>query len=80
MRRRLIAEIFEALGNICSDGQTVFTTKEIAEKIGIKAWRVRRSLKSVASDVLAPWWSEGDDKWHIDPKLVSLFALLSGKY
>jgi DNA-binding IclR family transcriptional regulator len=64
-------EAVEAMAEMCRE-QTSFTTEEIAQRLGIEAWRVRRSLKSMASSEYAMVWSSGGDRWTIDPRLVRL--------
>jgi DNA-binding IclR family transcriptional regulator len=71
--RRIGVEAMEALAGLREEGeQTSFTTAEIAKRLGIEAWRVRRSLKSMAADEFALVWSDGGDRWCIDPRLVKL--------
>jgi DNA-binding IclR family transcriptional regulator len=88
MRRMIRVEVMEAMADMRTAGeQTPFSTAEIAGRLGIEAWRVRRSLKSMAADEVTLVWSDGNDKWCIDPRLVRLpiafptayrFRLLSG--
>lgn len=73
--RRIQCEAMGAMAEMRIGGEkTSFTTAEIAQRLGIEAWRVRRSLKSMAADPFALIWSEGSDRWAIDPRLVKLMA------
>lgn len=69
--RRIGVEAMEALAEMRGEGeQTSFSTAEIAKRLGIEAWRVRRSLRSMAAGDFALVWAEGGDRWCIDPRLV----------
>jgi len=70
--RRIRVEAMEALAGLREESeQTSFTTAEIAKRLG-KAWRVRRSLKSMVFNEFGLVWSDGGDRWCIDPRLVKL--------
>lgn len=66
----------EAMGAMSGLGeeteQTYFTTEEIARRLGIEAWRVRRSLKSMSEAESALVLPGGGDRWCLDPRLVRL--------
>jgi DNA-binding IclR family transcriptional regulator len=71
--RRIGVEAMGVMAKLSEETeQTSFTTMEIAKRLGIEAWRVRRSLKSMAAAEFALVWSDGGDRWGIDPRLVKL--------
>jgi DNA-binding IclR family transcriptional regulator len=71
--RRIGIEAIEAIVGLSEENeQTSFTTVEIARRLGIEAWRVRRSLRSMADGRHPLVWRNGGDCWIIDPKLVRL--------
>jgi DNA-binding IclR family transcriptional regulator len=75
--RRIGVEAMDTLADMRMAGeQTSFTTAEIAKRLGLEAWRVRRSLKALAKGDFTIVWSEGNDRWCIDPRYVGLRRFL----
>ncbi len=71
--RRVGVEAMEAMADMRAERlKTSFSTDEIARKLGLPAWRVRRSLKAMAGAEFALVWPYGNDRWCIDPRLVRL--------
>jgi DNA-binding IclR family transcriptional regulator len=78
MMRRIGVEAMEALADMRTEGeQTSFSTNEIAKRLGIEAWRVRRSLKSMVKSDFALVWADGNDRWCIDSRFVKLQQFLN---
>lgn len=76
--RRISIEAMGALVDLrVNSEQTSFSTNEIAKKLGIEAWRVRRSLKSMVKDDFALVWADGNDRWCIDSRFVKLQQFLN---
>lgn len=61
--RRIMMEAMDALADMrMVSEQTSFSTAEIAKQLGIEAWRVRRSLKSLAKGDFTIVWPDGNDR------------------
>jgi DNA-binding IclR family transcriptional regulator len=56
--------------------QTSFSIFEIAKKIDIEPWRIRRSLKSMARCEVPLVWEDGNDRWCVDPRIVKLYEFV----